>query len=43
VLYKYPQQALWLFTSVLHSRKENRRTRGEGIINQVRVSDNRQG
>ncbi|KDQ08227.1 hypothetical protein BOTBODRAFT_569890 [Botryobasidium botryosum FD-172 SS1] len=36
VLHAYPHQALWLFTSVLKSRKSDREKRGISIINQVK-------
>lgn len=37
VIEEYPKQALWLFTSVIKSTKENRAERGRIILSQLRV------
>ncbi|KAF8338841.1 uncharacterized protein EI90DRAFT_2908515 [Cantharellus anzutake] len=36
VLCTYPQQALWLFTVVVHSQRQERRQRGRAIIDRVK-------
>ncbi|KAF8329612.1 hypothetical protein F5887DRAFT_1183719 [Amanita rubescens] len=36
VIEEYPKQALWLFTSVMKSTKDNRSERGRQILNQLR-------
>lgn len=38
VLEEYPNQALWLFTSVVKSTKQNREERGRLILDKLRVS-----
>jgi hypothetical protein len=35
----HPLQGLWLFPSVVHSRKLERESRGKEIINQVKLND----
>jgi serine/threonine-protein kinase ATR len=37
VIGEYPNQALWLFASVIHSVKSIRKTRGASILDAVRV------
>ena len=37
VISEYPEQALWLFTSVIKSTKANRQQRGREILDQLRV------
>jgi serine/threonine-protein kinase ATR len=38
VIQEYPNQALWLFTSVVKSTKPNREQRGRDILKQLQVS-----
>ena len=38
VIEEYPKQALWLFTSVIKSTKDNRRERGRQILDRLRVN-----
>jgi serine/threonine-protein kinase ATR len=38
VLQEYPNQALWLFMSVVKSTKSMREQRGKQILDQLRVS-----
>lgn len=37
VIREYPQQALWLFTSVVKSTKKNREARGRTILDRLKV------
>ena len=37
VIEEYPKQALWLFTSVMKSTKDNRSARGRQILSQLQV------
>ena len=39
VLEEYPNQALWLFTSVVRSTKQTREERGRLILDQLRVGE----
>ncbi|PCH40938.1 hypothetical protein WOLCODRAFT_69995 [Wolfiporia cocos MD-104 SS10] len=39
VIREYPKQALWLFTSVVESTKEQRRRWGKTILDKLRVKD----